>query len=73
MLSTKAELDKEMKDTYTVTVTAADSLNASSTITVTIKVTNLDEMPDLEGDDPEDYAEIGTGACGHLYSGGSGG
>ena len=61
MLSTKAELDKETKDTYTVTVTAADSLNASSTITVTIKVTNMDEMPKLEGDDPEDYAENGTG------------
>ena len=61
MLSTKAELDKETKDTYTVTVTAADSLNASSTITVTIKVTDVDEMPKLEGDDPEDYAENGTG------------
>ena len=61
-LQTKAELDKEAKDTYTVTVTAADSLNESSTITVTIKVTNMDEMPDLEGDDPEDYAENGTGA-----------
>ena len=63
MLSTKAELDKEMKDTYTVTVTAADSLNESSTITVTIKVTNVDEMPELEGDDPDDYAENGTGAA----------
>ena len=42
-LSTKADLDKETKDTYTVTVTAADSLNESSTITVTIKVTNVDE------------------------------
>ena len=62
MLSTKADLDKETKDTYTVTVTATDSLSESSTITVTIKVTNVDEMPDLEGDDPDDYAENGTGA-----------
>ena len=60
-LQTKAELDKEMKDTYTVTVTAADSLSESSTITVTIKVTNVDEMPDLEGEAPEKYAENGTG------------
>ena len=59
-LQTKAELDKETKDTYTVTVTAEDSLNDSSTITVTIKVTNVDEMPDLEGDAPEKYAENGT-------------
>ena len=60
-LQTKADLDKETKDTYTVTVTAADSLGESSTITVTIKVTNADEMPDLEGEAPEKYAENGTG------------
>ena len=62
-LQTKADLDKEKKDTYRVTVTAADSLSESSTITVTIKVTNIDEMPKLEGDDPEDYAENGTGVA----------
>ena len=61
-LQTKAELDKETKDTYTVTVTAADSLSESSTITVTIKITNVDEMPDLEGEAPEEYAEKGMGA-----------
>ena len=61
-LQTKAELDKETKDTYTVTVTAADSLSESSTITVTIKVTNVDEMPALEGEAPEEYAEKGTSA-----------
>ncbi len=60
-LQVKADLDKETKDTYTVTVTAADSLGESSTITVTIKVTNVDEMPDLEGEAPEEYAENGTG------------
>ena len=59
-LSTKAALDKETKDTYTITVTAEDSLGASSTITVTIKVTNVDEMPDLEGEAPGEYAENGT-------------
>ena len=43
-------------------MTAADSLRESSTITVTIKVTNIDEMPDLEGEAPEEYAENGTRA-----------
>ena len=61
-LQVKAALDKEMKDTYTVTVTATDSLGLSSTITVTIKVTDVDEMPDLEGEAPEEYAENGTAA-----------
>ena len=61
-LQTKAGLDKETKDIYTVTVTAVDSLSVSSTITVTINVTNVDEMPDLEGAAPEEYAENGTRA-----------
>ena len=61
-LMTKAVLDKETEDTYTVTVTATDSLDASSTITVTIKVTNVDERPELEGEAPEEYAENGTSA-----------
>ena len=33
-------------------MTATDSLGVSSTITVTIKVTNVDEMPELEGEAP---------------------
>ena len=61
-LQVKDALDKETKDTYTVTVTATDSLGLSSTITVTIKVTDVDEMPDLEGEAPEEYAENGTAA-----------
>ena len=61
-LSTKVALDYETKDTYTVTVTATDSLGASSTITVTIKVDDMDEMPDLVGEAPEKYAENGTRA-----------
>ena len=43
-------------------MTATDSLGASSTITVTIKVTNVDEMPALVGEAPEKYAENGTRA-----------
>ena len=42
-LQTKAPLDYETKDTYTVTVTATDSSNASGTVTVTINVTDVDE------------------------------
>ena len=61
-LQTKAALDKETKDTYTVTVTATDSFGASSTITVTINVTDVDEMPELTGEAPEEYAENGAAA-----------
>ena len=42
-LQTKAALDYETKDSYTVTVTATDPEDASATITVTITVTNIDE------------------------------
>ena len=42
-LQTKAALDYETKDSYTVTVTATDPEDASDTITVTITVTNIDE------------------------------
>ena len=61
-LQTKADLNKEDKDTYTVTVTATDSLSLSSTITVTINVTDVDEMPDLEGIEEKDYTENGMAA-----------
>ena len=63
-LQTKADvaLDYETKATYTVTVTATDSFGASSTITVTIKVDDVDEIPELVGEAPEEYAENGTGA-----------
>ena len=56
------ELDYEMTQSYTVTVTATDSFQESATITVTIKVTDLDEAPDLDGVASENYAENGTGA-----------
>ena len=46
-LSTKAKLDKETKDTYTVTVTATDPSGETATVMVTIKVTNVDEAPEI--------------------------
>ena len=49
-LMTKARLDYEDKDTYTVVVTADDGsgeANATASITVTIEVKDLDEKPEV--------------------------
>ena len=57
------ELDHETKETYTVMVTAADPSNSATTeskdtITVTIKVTDVDEPPTITpGDATKDHAE----------------
>ena len=59
-LQTKAPLNHEDKDSYTVTVTATDSPNRSDTITVTINVTNVEETPKVVGH-VIPYAENGTG------------
>ncbi len=55
------KLDYEGKRTYMVTVTATDPLGASSSIPVTIEVTNVDETPEISGDDTISYPEKGTG------------
>ena len=44
-LQTKAALNFESKNSYTVTVTAADPSNTSDIITVTITVTDVNEAP----------------------------
>ena len=54
------ELNYETKQTYEVTLTAEDSFGASASIPVTITVTDLDEVPDVTGDDTIEYAENGT-------------
>ena len=54
-------LNREVKDTYTVTVTATDSYQESATITVTIKVANTEEDPKVSGDATANYPENGTG------------
>ena len=59
-LSTKAALDYETKQSYSVTVTATDPGNLSATVNVTIKVTDVNEDPELTGDAPAEYAEKGT-------------
>ena len=46
-LMTKAALDFETKDSYTVTVTATDGDNASDSINVTVTVTDENEAPEF--------------------------
>ena len=60
-LKATGQLDLEDKASYSVTVMATDSDGLSASLPVTIKVTDEDEAPKLEGDDPEDYAEGDTG------------
>ena len=62
-----AKLDHETKDTYMVTVTARDLEGLSSSVDVTIKVTDVDEAPmitvgglAISGDTSVDYAEDRT-------------
>ena len=55
-------LDTETKSTYVVTVTAEDPGKLSSTIKVTIMVTDVDEDPSLTGEATIEYAENGTDA-----------
>ena len=61
-LITKAALDHETKETYTVTVTATDPFGAMDTSQVTITVTDVNEAPVLAGGAASiDRVENGTG------------
>ena len=60
-LMARGMLNREMRDTYTVTVTATDSYQESATITVTIKVANTEEPPKVSGDATANYPENGMG------------
>ena len=54
-----AKLDREAKDTYNVVVTATDPSSMSSSIMVTIKLTNVPEGPEVVGDARFEYDENG--------------
>ena len=60
-ISAKMKLDREAKSSHMVTVTATDPNGARASVGVTIKVTDVDEQPEIAGDDvTTDYRENGT-------------
>ena len=61
MVGASAMLDYETKDTYMVTVTARDPEGLSSSVDVTIKVTDVDEAPEISGSSSETFPENGDG------------
>ena len=56
-----AMLDHETKDTYMVTVTARDPEGLSSSVDVTIMVTDVDEAPEISGPSSEMHPENDDG------------
>ena len=56
------KLDYETKQTYNVTLKAADSFGDYDTIDVTIMVTQVNEAPPVMGEATVEYAENGTDA-----------
>ena len=66
-VKTATKLNLEAKATYMVTVTATDPGDLSDSVDVTIKVTNVDEGPEIAGDDiSKDYPENGRGSVATL-------
>ena len=61
MVGANAKLDYEDKDTYVVTVTARDPEGLSCSVDVTIKVTDVDEAPEVTGPASDEYVENGDG------------
>ena len=56
-----AMLDHETNPAYEVTVTARDPEGLSSSVDVTIKVTDVDEAPEISGSSSEMFPENGDG------------
>ena len=67
-LATAAKLDYETKNSYTVDVTATDPSGASATMSVTITVTDADDLPEILGDASIDYAENGVAPVQTFYA-----
>ncbi len=66
-ISANMKLDKEAKSSHMVTVKAADPNGADASIDVTITVNNVDEAPEIAGDDvTTDYRENGTAQVARL-------
>ena len=66
-LKTKAELDFEIRDTYSVTVSVTDGQGGTDSIAVTIKVTDVVEVPVTDEDhqvvvliNPDDETDVST-------------
>ena len=62
VIQTAKKLDHEAKSTHTVTVKATDPSGLSATVTVTINVTDDEEVTKVTGPKMVDYPENGTGA-----------
>ena len=64
-LSTAADFDYEDPSNrdhrYTVTLTAKDPSGATGSVRVNIDIGNLNEAPEIRGDDPRPFEEGGTG------------
>ena len=56
------KLNYETRTTYEVTLMAEDSFGDRASIMVTIMVTDLDEVPDVSGDEEVEHAENGMGS-----------
>ena len=56
-----AKLDHETNPAYEVTVTARDPEGLNSSVDVTIKVTDVDEAPEISGSSSEMFVENGDG------------
>ena len=66
-VKTATKLNREAKATYRVTVKATDPGGLSDSVNVTIKLTDVDEGPEIAGDDiSRDYRENGTGSVATL-------